>query len=87
MILRYLHSFGKDYKRLPKQIQQQVDKALALLERNPHHPSLHTKRIKGTRDVWEARVTLAYRMTFHWESDCITLRRVGTHAVLQRQAK
>ncbi len=86
MIFRYLDSFRKDYKRLPKQIQVQVDKAITLLEQNPRHPSLHTKRIVGTRDVWEARVTLAYRLTFNWESGMVTLRRVGTHDILNKEA-
>ncbi len=86
MIFRYLDSFRKDYKRLPKQIQVQVDKAITLLEQNPHHPSRHAKRIVGTRDVWEARVTLAYRLTFNWESGMVTLRRVGTHDILNKEA-
>lgn len=87
MTFRYLHSFLKDYKGLPKHIQQQVDRALTLLAQNPHHPSLHTKRIIGTRDVWEVRVTLAYRLTFNWELDLVTLRRVGTHDILNKEAR
>ncbi len=87
MTLRILESFRVGYSRLPKHIQRQVDKALKLLQENPHHPSLHTKRIKGTQHVWEARVTLAYRLTFNWQSDLVILRRVGMHDILKKEKK
>ncbi len=95
MTLRILESFRVGYSCLPKHIQRQVDKALKLLQENPHHPSLygehsrtmHTKKIKGTRDVWEARVTLAYRLTFNWQSDLVILRRVGAHDILKKEKK
>ena len=87
MILRYLNPFAADYKSLPQQIQLQVDKALHRLQQNPHHPSLHAKRIKGTQDLWEGRVTLAYRFTFNWQADVVTLRRVGTQDILKKESK
>ena len=82
-----LESFRSDYKQLSRHIQEQVDKAILLLEQNPRHPSLRVKKIKGTQNVWEGRVTLAYRLTFNWEADFITLRRVGTHDILRKEAK
>ena len=85
MTLRFLRTFLKDYRRLPAQIQQQVDEALRRLAENPRHPSLQVKKIKGTRDIWEGRVTLGYRFTFNWESDVVTLRRVGTHDILKKE--
>jgi len=85
--VRVFDRFRRDYQRLPKHIQKQTDKALALLEQNPLHPSLHTKRIKGTKHIWEARITIVYRFTFNWESDLVTLRRVGTHDILTKEMK
>lgn len=82
-----LESFRSDYKQLFRHIQEQVDKAILLLEQNPRHPSLRVKKIKGTRNVWEGRVTLAYRLTFNWEAGFITLRRVGTHDILKKEAR
>lgn len=87
MRLRTLDTFKSDYQDLPKEIQEQVDKALRLLGQNPRHPSLQIKKVKGTRGIWEGRASLAYRFTFNWESDLITLRRVGTHDILQREKK
>ncbi len=87
MKFRVLDTFRADYQRLPQQIQQRVDKSLRLLEQNPRHPSLRTKRIKGTKNVWEARATIAYRFTFNWDADVVTLRRVGTHDILREERK
>jgi mRNA-degrading endonuclease RelE of RelBE toxin-antitoxin system len=83
--LRFSDQFRACYRRLPKHIQDQVDKALTLLKENPQHPSLHTKKMKATREVWEARISYSYRMTFVWEGDLIILRRVGAHDILKKE--
>ena len=87
MILQYLRSFKTDYRRLPREIQSQVDRAIVLLQRNPGHPSLQVKKIRGTKDVWEGRVTRASRFTFDWEGNVITFRRVGTHNILKKETR
>jgi len=81
-----LGTFKKDYERLPKEIQKQVDKALRLFAQDPRYPSLQVKRIKGTEGIWESRVSLAHRFTFSRESDLVTLRRVGTHDILKKES-
>ena len=43
---------------LPQDIQEQADRAFALLKSNPKHPSLHFKK---TGPFWSARVGQAYR--------------------------
>lgn len=87
MKLQFTEAFRACYRRLPKEIQRRVDKTLLLLKENPRHPSLHTKRMKGTHGIWEARVTLAYRITFAWLEDTAILRRVGTHDILNRETR
>jgi mRNA-degrading endonuclease RelE of RelBE toxin-antitoxin system len=81
-----LSTFKKDYRRLPTEIQKQVDKALHLFAEDPRHPSLQVKKIRGTENIWEGRLSLAYRFTFNWESDLVTLRRVGTHDILKKES-
>jgi hypothetical protein len=41
--------------------------------------------MKATREVWEARISYSYRMTFVWEGDLIILRRVGAHDILKKE--
>jgi addiction module RelE/StbE family toxin len=80
----HTNSFEKDYNSLPALIQKQANKKLELLLSNLRHPSLQTKKMEGTRGVWEARISKSYRMTFNLIEDCIILRRIGTHNILRR---
>jgi len=54
---------------------------LEYLIRNPRHPSLRVKKLKGT-DKFEIRVSKGYRLTFRFADDVLELRRVGTHDIL-----
>ncbi len=87
MILQYYKSFEADYRRLPKDIQEGVNDAIRLFQQNPRHPSLHTKKLKGTKDIWESRVTRNYRVTFEWEGELVTFRRVGAHDILKKESR
>jgi len=82
---RVLRTFQDDYENLPVEIQKRFDKALRLFAANPRHPSLRVKKMRGTAGIWEASVTMAYRFTFNWEGDVITLRRIGTHSILNKE--
>ncbi len=75
--------FKKDFKRLPREIQTRTAKALELFLSNPRHPSLCVKRMEGTPNIWELRVTQNHRITFQFEQESILLRRIGTHDILK----
>lgn len=79
MKIKAYRRFKKSYQDLPLVIQRKVDKQIALLARDFNHPSLHTKKIKGREEVWEARVDIHYRFTFEIIKDMILLRVVGNH--------
>ena len=79
-----LKSFKKDYKKLPKHIQERTNKQLSFLLTSPGHPSLRVKKIRGYPGIWELRVTREYRMTFQIQKDSFVLRRIGTHKVLRK---
>ena len=76
--------FDQDYSRLPSNIKDRADKQLALLMENPRHPSLGLKKVRGTADIWEARITRGYRITPTIVGDTCILRRIGVHDVLRR---
>lgn len=71
--------FKRIYKPLPEEIKVRLKKTLRILAVDPRHPSLHVKRIKGTKDIREARVNLDYRLTFQIIRDYFILRNVGPH--------
>lgn len=84
MKIALLKSFEKDFKKLPKQLQQTTLKKLSLLTSHRGHPSLRTKKIKGCENIWEGSITMAYRFTYHIDRTTIFLRRIGTHSILEK---
>ncbi|MBL6972340.1 MAG: type II toxin-antitoxin system RelE/ParE family toxin [Desulfobacterales bacterium] len=84
MKIRRTNSFLKDYRKLPKDICDRVDKQLSFLLKNPGHPSLRLKRLKGT-ERFEIRITDGYRLTFQYDEEVLELRRVGTHDLLIKE--
>jgi hypothetical protein len=51
-------AFWEAYEKLPAAVRELADKNYALLKRDPHHPSLHLKKVGRIRSV---RVGLRYR--------------------------
>ena len=77
--------FIEYYESLPQRIQKQADKQLGLLLQNLHHPSLRIKKMKGVKNIWEARVTKDYRFSFEIRGDAYILRRVSKHNEVLRR--
>jgi hypothetical protein len=50
--------FWACYKALPRPVQELADKSFSLLKDDPHHPSLHFKKVGR---YWSARVGLHHR--------------------------
>jgi len=71
--------FQKAYKSLPKEVQKKIDKQIELLSKDFKHPSLYTKKIKGTEGLWEIRLDIHHRLTFEVIDDTIFLRVYSAH--------
>jgi mRNA-degrading endonuclease RelE of RelBE toxin-antitoxin system len=82
--LAFTKPFKRDYKGLPENIQELIDKQIFYLLENYRHPSLQIKKMEGRQTIWEARITKGYRMTFQIVGDTYLLRRVGTHSILKK---
>ncbi len=80
---RFTKSFKKQYKRLPKEIQDAFDKKLQLFLEDMSHPSLRVKRIQGTKDRWEGSITMKYRFTFQISGDTVIFRAIGSHRIIR----
>ena len=74
----YSEGFKKQYKKLPPILQNKFLKQLNFLLKNPHHPSLHTKRVSGT-EKFEARVDYHNRLTFLVVQNEIWFLSIGPH--------
>lgn len=79
--------FKRDFRSLPSNLQQRARKPIGLPLDNPSHLSLRTKKMQGVKDIWEASVTLSYRLTYQRTAGTIVLRRVGTHDVLYEERR
>ena len=77
--------FRKSYKALSDKEKKQILKKLELLAENPMHPSLRSKRIQGTVDLFECSVNMDIRIIWYYEGDrIIILLDVGHHDILKR---
>jgi mRNA-degrading endonuclease RelE of RelBE toxin-antitoxin system len=80
----WLPRFKRDYKKLTPQFQKRINHALLQMERDLKHPSLESKKLKGTNSIWEARASKSLRITFNLKGKLIILRTVGEHKILNR---
>lgn len=81
----FTERFEKHYKTLSVQEKKQVKSKLSLLAENPMHPSLRTKKIKGTDDLFECSVNMDIRVIWFYEGDTmIILVDVGHHDILNQ---
>ena len=77
--------FQKHFKKLNVTEKKQLMSKLELLSENPMHPSLRTKRIQGTSDLFECSVNMDIRIIWFYEgSVMIILLDVGHHDVLNQ---
>ncbi len=72
-------SFRKAWKQLTEEQKALARKAIENLIRDMRYPALRVKKIKGTENIWEARVSRSLRMTFQIEAYTIVLRNIGQH--------
>lgn len=82
--IEFTHTFKKLYQNLSEDTQNKIDKSLYLISKNLSHPSLHLKKMEGTQDIYEWRISDNYRGTFQKIGNTAYLRKVGTHNILKR---
>jgi len=69
--------FWRHYRNLPDAVRTLADKNFQLLKADPHHPSLHLKKID---ELWSVRVGAHYRALGRQSSDAIVWFWIGSHA-------
>lgn len=83
--ITYTDRFRKHFKNLTEQEKKQLQSKLLPLSENPSHPSLRTKRIQGTKDLFECGVNKDIRIIWYYEGDrMIILVDVGHHDILKQ---
>ena len=83
--ITYSNKFQKHYKKLSTDEKKLVKRKVERLSENPMHPSLRSKRIRGTSDLFECSVNMDIRIIWYYEGDrMILLLDVGHHDVLHQ---
>lgn len=83
--LTFTNRFQKHFKVLTMQEKKQLMKKLELLAENPSHPSLRTKRIQGTSDLFECSINMDIRIIWYYEGNkMIILIDVDHHDILKQ---
>lgn len=81
----FTNRFQKHFKTLAAQEKKLLMKKLEMLAENPAHPSLRTKRIQGTNDLFECSVNMNIRIIwFYQDNKMIILVDVGHHDILKQ---
>lgn len=81
----FTERFQRHFKTLTEAEKKQLQNKLRLLAENPMHPSLRTKRIQGTADLFECSVNMDIRIIWYYEgSTMIILVDVGHHDILKQ---
>jgi mRNA interferase RelE/StbE len=79
MIFTHSDRFKENYVKLNEEIKKRVKTKLKLMAENPMHPSLRTKRVQGTQNIFEASVNMSIRITWQYVENGIFLRNIGEH--------
>jgi len=79
------NQFKKMLKAQPHSLEKQLKKTLHLLQENPAHPSLRSKKYQSIEGVWESSVNMNYRILWEYgveQPDVIVLLAIGDHSIL-----
>ncbi len=72
------------FEALPVGVQQLAVKNYQLWCHDPHHPSLHFRRLQGSSDRFSVRVGDHYRAVGTLSGDTVTWVWIGTHGEYDR---
>jgi hypothetical protein len=79
MRARWTNRFRRDFRAAPAAIQRAFEKQLEFLIHELRHPSLRAKKYDEANDIWQARVTGAWRFYFRIEGDTYQLLTIRAH--------
>jgi len=72
------------FHALPSDVQELAARSYQLWRNDPHHPSLHFRRLQGRGDRFTVRAGDHYRAIGILTADTITWVWIGTHAEYDR---
>lgn len=79
----YTPIFVRQYKKLPKALQEEIKEKISLFAEDPFHSFLKTHKLKGRlKGFISFSVNYDYRIVFEWDDkETAALLKVGNHDV------
>lgn len=65
MKIRLTEQAGRQFHKLPVNLQKKARKQFAYLLEDFRHPSLNAKKYHGYENLWQGRIDKSYRFYFH----------------------
>lgn len=82
--ITYTERFEKHFAKLTVVEKKQFRNKLEIFVNNPLHPSLRTKRIQGTNNLFEFSVNMDIRVIWFYENDTlVALVDIGHHDIFK----
>ena len=85
MKITYTKRFKKNYKKFSEKDKGIIKKKIKILSLDLIHPSLRTKKIKGTDGLFECSVNMDIRIIWtYYNNEIIILLDIGHHDILEK---
>jgi len=83
MRIEYLPRFARQYKKLPREIQELAEKREILFRKNPFDSRLKTHRLRGRLVRYHAFwINFSYRVIFEFaDNDTVWFHQIGDHDI------
>lgn len=83
--LLFSSRFKKSFSKLQEQEKKIFYKKLTIFVENHKHPSLRTKKIKGSTILFESSINMSIRVIWNYQNDnLIIMLDIGHHDILKR---
>lgn len=77
--------FKKSFSKLENQEKKMFYKKLSLFIENHRHPSLRTKKIRGSEILFESSINMSIRVIWTYQNESLILMLdIGHHDILQK---
>ena len=85
MKILYLAKFEREYKKIPKEIQELTEKKEKIFRKNPFDQKLKTHKLHGPlASFWSFSVDYKFRVVFDFvDKDTIRFYSIGNHDIYE----
>ena len=85
MRIEHLSRFARQYKKLPREIQELAEKREQIFRDDPFDPRLKTHKLSGEFEGYYAfSINFSYRIIFEFgDTNIIWFHQIGTHDIYE----